>query len=508
MKIFSDLEEKALAKNSDAKYSELLFFYDLIGSICYLFILRIRVALCSCPTLVLEAGNPIFFNVVLSTMKFAFVFSSEESSWVSCQVITPNLFAAYKKEFSGEEFRSFHYGECTNKYEYRKIIDQIVEYAPDKIIFLDHKPHPGEMIKDLYKKYQGESLPSLYIHIFGDFSLYTKQWHGLESYLKKFPVKFIAASHRQQRFFDQFVDEDCFSDYCHFPVDESLYRFDSNIRERARKDLGLEKYDKVFLYTGRLSAQKNISQLLNCFNQYLSLTNKNDAIVIAGAFDNIGYPFFGQYYPEGFNFYSFIDLIENLDENIKERVIYAGNLSSNQLLNYYNASDIFISLSLHNDEDYGMSPAEAITCGMPSILSDWGGYASFKMKESPIELATVEQEDGYFKVKSSAVIKQMMIFGTKKITYSEREELEKKAKESFSISSAANKLKAIHEKPIFKFKAWNKRFQAFNLCFEFNQGNPFGVISSETQEKDGQVMNKILTKEIYRECYNEYVNKL
>jgi glycosyltransferase involved in cell wall biosynthesis len=44
---------------------------------------------------------------------------------------------------------------------------------------------------------------------------------------------------------------------------------------------------------------------------------------------------------------------------------------------------MLVNLSVHNDEDYGMSVAEAQCSGLPAILTDWGGLASFHHDEMP-----------------------------------------------------------------------------------------------------------------------------
>jgi len=34
---------------------------------------------------------------------------------------------------------------------------------------------------------------------------------------------------------------------------------------------------------------------------------------------------------------------------------------------------------VHNDEDYGMTCAEAQACGLPAILTDWAGFSGFNL---------------------------------------------------------------------------------------------------------------------------------
>jgi glycosyltransferase involved in cell wall biosynthesis len=101
--------------------------------------------------------------------------------------------------------------------------------------------------------------------------------------------------------------------------------------------------------------------------------------LIAGSFDDIGAPFFGVVGQPGSFYYAWKKSVEAAEKKAPLlSVRYLGMLSSHELRKLYAASDLFVSLSLHHDEDFGMSPAEALACGTPALLSSWGGYSSFQ----------------------------------------------------------------------------------------------------------------------------------
>src|SRR5690606_17477950 len=54
-----------------------------------------------------------------------------------------------------------------------------------------------------------------------------------------------------------------------------------------------------------------------------------------------------------------------------------GSLPNKELKGVYQGADYLVNLSVHNDEDYGMSVAEAQCSGLPGIITDWGGLAGF-----------------------------------------------------------------------------------------------------------------------------------
>lgn len=66
-------------------------------------------------------------------------------------------------------------------------------------------------------------------------------------------------------------------------------------------------------------------------------------------------------------------LFQELPTSIQKRIFFKGSVPHKDLNLFYNAADLFVSLSLHHDEDFGMSVAEAMATGLPCVLTDWGG---------------------------------------------------------------------------------------------------------------------------------------
>jgi glycosyltransferase involved in cell wall biosynthesis len=137
--------------------------------------------------------------------------------------------------------------------------------------------------------------------------------------------------------------------------------------------LNIKDNELVFTYTGRLSMQKNVIELASMMNELRKTFQYNFKLLIAGPFDDLGIPYIGQYSQEGAYCTRWLKQIPKYDF-----VHYLGNLNATELNQLYSASDCFISLSTHNDEDFGMSPCEAGATGLPLILTNWGGYSSFK----------------------------------------------------------------------------------------------------------------------------------
>jgi glycosyltransferase involved in cell wall biosynthesis len=84
-----------------------------------------------------------------------------------------------------------------------------------------------------------------------------------------------------------------------------------------------------------------------------------------------------------------------------------GSVPNADLLKVYQGADVFMNLSVHNDEDYGMSVAEAQFVGLPVGLTDWGGLASFHHPELP-------QATSFIPVKIGKTTKHISIVAVKK----------------------------------------------------------------------------------------------
>ena len=448
----------------------------------------------------------------LQREKIALILSLEKSSWVSCQAIVPNLCSLYQKSFPLADIRLFDYGEEMGQYDYFCTIQNLVKFSPHKIIICDHKPHPGKIIKGLMKSLVKE-LPPIYCHLYGDFSLNVVSWLDLECHLQRIRIKFIVASHRQASFVKQFIEGgERFVSYLPFPVNTNTFRFSPTRREAIKKKLQWrERGGKNFLYTGRISSQKNVIPLIKAFGDFLRISGSSAHLYIAGFFDDLGYPFFGIYPPPEFNRYKFLTQLKFYNDLIGDRIHFVGNLEKDELCDYYQACDLFLSLSLHNDEDYGMSAAEAVCCGMPFLLSDWGGHASFYTSKWPGSLVPVDPSNSFYEINLMSFIRLLIEYDQKDISIEERKQFSLLGADRFGIEGNVSRLQEIHSKPEESFSQWNKKFYDFSYCFARDSANPFGILNSfeSSGEEDIEgIRARIRSRKIYRECYDEYISSI
>lgn len=316
--------------------------------------------------------------------KIACVFSFRESSWVSCQKIVFNLHKAYER-VPGIDIKNFHYGTDFHSFEVQDLADNLLEWNPEAIVFLDHRPHPYFIMKLLAPHYEGKKQkPRIIFHVFGDFTLWYKDWAALGFLLKDYPVEFIVASDRQKLLIDKFLAPHTESVVVPFPVRKEDFSFHPEERAAQRKAWNVGDDDVIFTFTGRISRQKRTHKLIEYFHEALQKeTSRRAHLYIYGLPDNVGDHFLNTWDNENEYFRKVHRAYMALPESTRSRIHFMGSVPNKELRSVYAGADYLINLSVHNDEDFGMSVAEAQMTGLPAILTDWGGLAGFFHPELP-----------------------------------------------------------------------------------------------------------------------------
>jgi len=396
--------------------------------------------------------------------KTVIISRSEASSWKSCQSIVANLDAAYSKFLCKNDVQKLFVPGELNAYQAYKVIDQLKEIEPDLIVWIDHAPCPAFFIKELTRFYERKDRPSLLIHLFGDFVIDCLKWRSVEEELKGWKVHFVTASPRQQELVGQFLSEPEQVSCVPFPVETKFFNLsDAESRRSAlRKKMNVDEDEKIFLYTGRVSYQKNIELLLKSFSALEKMWKEKIQLWIAGPVDDILLPYKGKHGLPG-SFY--IHLAHNT-ELANERIRYLGNLSSEELKDVYSAADVFLSPSTYNDEDFGMSPAEALCMGLECLLSDWGGYTEFKKYCSDVELASVRMGEERPLVDSrewQKLLSQKMF--RPRSTMQERSARAMAAGEFLSVEAIGDRLKEDMSRFVFTNVHFTEKF--LDMCDSF-----------------------------------------
>ena len=130
-------------------------------------------------------------------------------------------------------------------------------------------------------------------------------------------------------------------------IDSQRFKYDSNMRNKMRKELGIG--DDCFLIgnVGRYVPQKNQKFLIDVFSHVCKKINSKLIIIGEGPLEK--------------------ELKNHIKEiNIEDKVIL--HPSVDNIENYYQAMDIFVLTSLY--EGLGIVNIEAQACGLKTIVSD------------------------------------------------------------------------------------------------------------------------------------------
>ncbi len=311
--------------------------------------------------------------------KACVVYSHSPSSWVSCQKIVSNLLKAYEALGSELELVPVNYMDGMDEFEFTAACQLLTESLPDYVIFLDHRPHPLGLLEYVVRQYKERGhAPRFLFHLYGDFSLTFSQWKKLEVVLAGQTVLWYAASERQLNMLTEYIPAEQLR-VCPFPVDPADFYPAPQLREAFRREKGWAADETVFIFTGRLSRQKRIHQLMDVFAGWRQRTGRRARLVLVGDVDKIGDPFLLINEMEGEYFQRLWRKWQAFAPDVRDSIEFHGFRPNKELLAYYSAADVFVNISVHNDEDYGMSCAEALACGLPLILTDWAGFSSFRV---------------------------------------------------------------------------------------------------------------------------------
>lgn len=169
------------------------------------------------------------------------------------------------------------------------------------------------------------------------------------------------------------------------PVNESIFTYPKNSKKnQLRKSLNLPKNEKILLYAGRISSQKNIVSLLSVFRQIREL-QQNVKLIVLGDADEVGVPHFPKRSPRRY-IVSVSEAVNSL--GIESAVEFRPAVSQTDLAGYFQACDVHVSLSVHSGEDFGYSIAQGLACGIPTIVTKWGGGVDLSNVSSGVSVST------------------------------------------------------------------------------------------------------------------------
>lgn len=132
-------------------------------------------------------------------------------------------------------------------------------------------------------------------------------------------------------------------------------------KQDCRRLLELPTDPVIILYTGRIDpvSKSDITPLLIAFQRLNIKYGNRVCLLLVG-------PLLSSYENTLLNALTVLGISQN--------VIYRVNVPKGAMPQFYSAADIFVSLSDTLQENFGLTPVEAMASGLPVVVSDWGGY--------------------------------------------------------------------------------------------------------------------------------------
>ncbi|HEX4922775.1 MAG TPA: glycosyltransferase family 4 protein [Bdellovibrionales bacterium] len=143
------------------------------------------------------------------------------------------------------------------------------------------------------------------------------------------------------------------------------------VRAAFRRSLGLKPDDKMVVFSGRLTPQKNIHGLLHALK--LAREKVPDIhLFLLGDFADEDSPYLGLVKRRDYA-REILQLVREL--GLQDYVHFKGNIWRRHLRFFMAAADVHASLTVYYREEFGFAVAEGLTCGAPTLVTAWGGGA-------------------------------------------------------------------------------------------------------------------------------------
>jgi glycosyltransferase involved in cell wall biosynthesis len=156
-----------------------------------------------------------------------------------------------------------------------------------------------------------------------------------------------------------------------FPVSTAdFFPLGAEERRAARAALGFGDHERVILYAGRITPEKNVHTLLKIFGVVGKRVSNAHLLVAGDVWEGGG----AQWFNVGtVRFPRTVAKIASRLELPEGRFHRVGHSDARRMRELYNAADVVVNLTLNPDENFGLGQVEAMACGTPVVGTAWGG---------------------------------------------------------------------------------------------------------------------------------------
>ena len=277
------------------------------------------------------------------------------------------IYFVAKNILKKEKTMSYRY-ICQRLHYLNKVSKDLKKNEYDKILLENHATlFLSLKWRKNYKKYEGRYYYHLHNEITNDFGCadiikQSKKIICVSNYIVEQTKKRLELDNNQEKFdvLKNCIDENKFTN-----------KISKNKINELRNKYNINKKDKILLFTGRLTREKGIRELLLAIK---NIKTNNLKLLIVGSF------FFDTNIKNEFE----IELSEII-KDVKDKVIFTGFIPYEDIPNIYKLADIAVLPSIW-DDPAPLTIIEALKSGLPIITTFSGGIPEYVNTKSSIIL--------------------------------------------------------------------------------------------------------------------------
>lgn len=251
-------------------------------------------------------------------------------------------------------------------YYLRKVSKNLKRNDYDKVLL---ENHPSQFLALKWNKNYKKYKERYYYHCHNEFpGTYgcieiirnTKKIICVSNFIVKSLVKYL----------DMPDDKFCVLRNC---IDSKLFEKNVTIAEKnqLRSMYGINENDFVLLFTGRLTAEKGIKELISAMKL---IENENVKLLVVGSSVN------------ALNVKTIFEQeLEQMIDNIKKKIIFTGFVNYNEIYKMYAMADVAVLPSIW-DDPAPLTVIESLVYGLPIVTTDSGGIPEYATDGSAIIL--------------------------------------------------------------------------------------------------------------------------
>mgnify|MGYP003640130740 CR=1 FL=1 len=348
----------------------------------------------------------------------------------------------------------------------RKICSSLVDQKVDRIIFLTKSAATFKIIEQMSLiGFTG----SFVFHLDGQFIFDAKEW----GHLAKINCHFVCRSKRSLELVKSFLKNKKQASLLG-PVTEvvSLEKDNQKIREKLK----IANDELVFLFVGNISRQQHVIELTSLMLKFCAQISPKVNLWLCGQFKDEGIPLVGKTELEFEHYQSWLKLCH--DSPHGHKIAYLGDLDLPELQEVYAQADWGMFVGSDPAQDLDAHALEALSHGLPCVLSNWGGHSDL-MHEKYVRSLAVEVKGFHLSPDLKRLTKDLFLMLNQNVRPDDatRAACSKYYQDKFGTSFSPKVLEQILSQ-CDPFSGFNQQMITLAAAFERNPYAPFVDVTS------------------------------